>query len=222
MDARSGHDEAVPDGATEAHLAADEDEDAGGVDQPARDQQAQGQGVDGLDHRLQREDGHPAEQDVDGAPEDVGDAWGEHLGRHPAQGHGPDGQGEADRPGALEPLGGEGGVAAGDHQEDGRFVQPPQDRTGRARVRQVVDGRGGQHGHQAQGVDGRGRRRPDPAVDAGQGGQDHAADRRQAQTHGVDPQVGQSFGARLVVLDHVEVVGRPDSPGQVFQHGRTL
>lgn len=153
MDARARHHKAMPDGAAELHLLADEDQDAGRVDQPAHDQQAQRQRVHRLDHRLEREHRHPAEQDVDHAPEGVRQARRQHLHRCADQSHRPDGGGEPDRPGPLEAHRRERRVAARDHQEDGRLVQPPQHGPRRAGMGQVVDGRGRQHGHQAKSVD---------------------------------------------------------------------
>ncbi|MNR42802.1 hypothetical protein D3C85_1613600 [compost metagenome] len=81
----------------------------------------------------------------------------------------------------------------------------------------VIDGRGRQHGQQTDGVDGGGHHGADPAVEPGQDRQDDPADRRQAEAHNVDPQVGQSLGARLVMLDHVEVVGGTNPARQGFQ-----
>ena len=46
---------------------------------------------------------------------------------------------------------------------------------------------------------------------------DDAADRRQTQAHDMNPQIGQTLGARLIMLDHVEVVGRPHPSRQGFQ-----
>lgn len=217
MNAGAGHDEAMPDGATELHALADKDENARGVDQSAGDQQAKGQRVNRLNHRLQREDRHPAEQDVDRAPERIRDARREHLHRHAGQGHGPDRYAEADGPAAFEPLGGEGCVAACDHQEDGGLVQPSQHGSGGAGASEIIDGRCSQHGHQTQRIDGCGHDRANADIDGRQHRQDHAADRRQGQAHGVDPEIGQAFRTRLIMLDHVEFVGRTHARRQGFQ-----
>jgi hypothetical protein len=64
----------------------------------------------------------------------------------------------------------------------------------------------------------------DAGVDARQTGQDDAADRRQHQTDDMDPQIRQLFRARLVVLDHVQLVRRADVGDETFQraqHGQS-
>ena len=93
----------------------------------------------------------------------------------------------------------------------------PQDGPGGAGVGVVIDGRGGQHGDQAQGVDGRGQGRADAAVEGRQHRQDDAADRRQGQADDMDPEIGQPLGAGLVVIDHVEGVWRADVLEQSLQ-----
>ncbi|WP_167493256.1 hypothetical protein [Brevundimonas vancanneytii] len=36
------------------------------------------------------------------------------------------------------------------------------------------------------------------------------------------PQIGQALGPRLVVFDHVQIVGGADTAGEGFQHGEAF
>ena len=86
----------------------------------------------------------------------------------------------------------------------------------------VVDGRGRQHGDQAQGVGRGGHDRADAGVDGGQHGEDDAAHGGQGQADDVDDQVGGLFRRGPVVLGHVQLVGDADLHEDVlhlFEHG---
>ena len=76
---------------------------------------------------------------------------------------------------------------------------------------EVVGHRTGQHGDQADRIDGRGGDHAGAADEGGQNGQDNPADPGEHEPRYMNPEVRQALGPRGVMLDEIQFVGDADA-----------